>query len=215
MRLMKIILVTSLWISIASAFAQSNNLSLLRMGPGVAFFTGSNSAGSAPAFGFNIGVAPIFQLSDQFYLKPEFALAKKGGRLEYVLPEIYSGFIKYKIYYIDCPIMIGVNLSRKLSIEAGGYSAVKLGANLNFEGTFASGYGTFASEALKSVDYGLACGIVFKSWILQIGLRYTHGLAPVIQDIDHNSAVPLLGNAVNNTVQLTIQKVHFRGRKKI
>lgn len=211
----KILFFLTLCFATASTSAQAIKVSLLRTGPGVAFFTGSNAASSVPAFGFNIGAAPTVQLSEWFYLKPEIAIAKKGGRLDYVSPGIYSGSVKYRIYYIDCPIMIGANLSRRLSIEAGGYSAVKLGANFNFEGTFAGGYGTFAGDALKSVDYGLACGITFKARILHIGLRYTHGLTPVIQDSGHNSAAPLLGSAVNNTVQLTIQKVHFRGRKRI
>lgn len=210
MKLVKTLLVSLLCVLVSFAFAQSTSVSVLRTGPGVAFFTGANTASSVPAFGFNIGVAPIVRLSDLFYLKPEIALAKKGGKLEYKLPEIYSGNIKYRIYYIDCPIMVGVSLSRRLSIEAGGYSSFKLGANFNFAGTFAGSHGSFASGALKALDYGILGGIVLKTSILQVGLRYSHGLTTVVNGNDDNSAARLLSQAVNNSVQLTIQKLHLR-----
>lgn len=213
MSLKKILLCATLYFAIAPANAQAPKLSMLRTGPGIAFFSGTNAASSVPAFGFNIGLALSVQLSEQFYVKPEIALAKKGGKLEYTSQSIYSGYVQYRVYYLDLPVMIGARISDTWAIEAGGYGALKLGATFNFQGTFAAGYGTFNSDVLNRIDYGLAGGIVFKSRFLLIGLRYTHGLNPVVSNTGNSSATLLLGNAANNTFQLSIQKVRWRDRK--
>ncbi len=205
-----IVLITALVSAASVTRAQTRGVSLLRTGPGLAFFTGSGAYGSTPSFGFNIGVAPKVPLSEHFYLKPELALAKKGGRLEYGTNSIFSGSVKYRLYYLDCPVIIGVQLGDRWAIEGGGYSALKLGANFSFEGTFSEGYGTFSGDALKGLDYGLVGGVVFKSRLLHLGLRYTHGLTPVVQNNNLSGAGPLLGNAVNNTLQLTIQKARHK-----
>ncbi len=82
------------------------------------FFSGTNAASSVPAFGFNIGLAPTVQLSKQFYVKPEIALAKKGGKLNYTSQSIYSGYVQYRVYYLDLPVMVGARISDKMGYRS-------------------------------------------------------------------------------------------------
>lgn len=195
------------------AKAQAGKKSILRTGPGVSFFTNDKGTKSIPAFGFSIGLSPTLPLGKQIYLKPEIDISKKGGRLDYDIPGIYTGNVKYRIYYLDFPVMAGIRLNSWMALEAGVYGALRLSGNFDFQGTFSTGYGVFDRDDLKPFDYGAVTALIFQSRVASIGLRYSHGLSPVATSGNNNAAL-LLGNATNNTLQFCIQKMRLRKKRK-
>ena len=199
--------------AVMTANAQVSKASMLRTGPGVSFFTGHNGSKSIPSFGFSIGLAHTFPLSKKIYLKPEIAVSKKGGKIDYDMSGVFTGHVKYRIYYLNAPVMCGVTLTDWLLLEAGIYGAIKLGGSFDFQGNFATGYETFTQKNLKSLDYGTVVALVFQTGWAQLGLRYSHGLCPVLGS-DNTNATALLGNAGNNSLQITIQKTRLRKKGK-
>ena len=193
-----------------SISAQMGKPSILKTGAGINFFSDHNGSQSVPIAGLSIGLSPDFTLSKRFYLKPEIAFSMKGGRIDYSAGNIFNGNVRYHINYLELPVMIGLRANAWLALEAGVYGAVKLGGDLDFQGSFTYGYGVFDRDDLEDLDYGPAAGVVLKSRFIQIGIRYYHGLNPVAAN---EKSGFLLGNAVNNTVQLCIQTKRFRRKK--
>jgi|GEM_PF-1678667 len=195
---------------INQAQAQRRKTSIVKLGTGISFFSNQANGSSVPRVGISIGLAPTIPLSPKLYLKPEIAFSMKGGRIDYNAATIFSGNVRYQINYLDLPLVAGLRLTPWLVVEGGAYGAVKLGGSFDFQGTFAVGYGAFDRHDLHGFDYGPIGGLVLQSRLLQLGIRYYHGLTEIAAE---EKARVLLGNASNNTIQLCIQLKRFRRKK--
>ncbi len=190
--------------------AQMGKTSILKAGVGINFFSNHNGSQSVPIMGVSVGLSPTLPLSKRIYLRPEISFSMKGGRIDYLAGNIFNGNVRYHINYLEVPVMIGIQANAWLALEAGAYGAIKLGGNFDFQGSFTYGYGIFDRDDLEDFDYGSAAGVVLKTRFIQIGIRYYHGLNSVA---DNEKSGLLLGDAVNNTVQLCIQTKRFRRNK--
>ncbi|MGV8139084.1 MAG: porin family protein [Mangrovibacterium sp.] len=178
--------------------------SLLKIGTDISFFSSDREAQHIPVTGFHIGIAPTIQLNPSVYFKPEAAFSMKGGRMNYDSGfGHFNGDVRYRINYLEFPMMFGIKHKPGFAIEFGPYAAIEVGGNFDFEGDFAAGYGKFYREDIRDFDYGIAAGIK----IGPLGVRYYHGL----QEIAGNDvSQAFLGNTKNHTFQICLQRSRFR-----
>ncbi|MBO9564380.1 MAG: PorT family protein [Niastella sp.] len=198
-------------LSLRPAIAQRAGTSPLKIGLGVSYFSHHAYGKSVPRAGISIGLAPTIRLSRAAYLKPEVAFSMKGSRIDYNAAGLFNGNVRYQLNYLDIPIVIGLRANHWLALEAGGYGAIKLGGSFDFEGTFAAGYGTFDRDDLHGFDYGPVAGVALQSRLLLFNIRYYYGLRSIAAN---EEAGLLLGDATNNSIQLSIQMKRFRKRKR-
>lgn len=192
-----------------SLTAQRNSpariFSYFKKGIGISFLSPQETENSGVRAGFHLGFAPSFPFSSNTYIKPEIAFSAKGGKADYgsLTPGVFNGDILYKINYLELPVVFGYQASKFLSLEAGFYGAIPVGASFSFDGQFAAGYGEFDKDELHQYDYGLIGGIK----IGPIGIRYYHGLTNVAAT---QLAREFLGTAIQNTIQIYFQRSAFR-----
>ncbi len=183
--------------------AQKPNL--LKVGANISYL---NTYNYIPKFRFYIGIAPTLSLSGKTYVKPELALSFKGGHVNYNEP-FFDGYASYNLNYLELPLVFGFKPTDKVSFEIGGYGALLLLSNFRFDGDFFYGYGSFGQGEISTLDYGLVSGIVFNTNRLNIGIRYQYGLEKVAKG---NTAQTFLGNALNQTIQITFQRNRVLGK---
>ncbi|MFC7526550.1 outer membrane beta-barrel protein [Parapedobacter sp. GCM10030251] len=198
-----------LFVTLTTA-AQAGRPSLFKLGTSVSFFSGHHGDQGGPRIGFSGGIAPTIPLSLRVYLRPEVAFSMKGGRIDYSTADVFSGNVRYRINYFEFPLVLGIHANRWLGVELGGYAALKTGGKFDFQGTFAYGYGTFDRDDLDSYDYGPVFGLVLHSRRLQFGIHYYYGLNAIAAN---DRSRTLLGNAANQTIQVSIQRKRLRRKR--
>lgn len=129
---------------------------------------------------FNAGIYTSFPITDFIAIQPELLYSRKGAELVYD-NALTSGTAKFKLNYVEVPVLFKINLVKNLNIHAGPYFAYLIdaqvtneseGGSLNFEENY-------DNDDFNKFDAGLAAGIGFDFDNLGIGLRYNYGLTTV------------------------------------
>ncbi len=129
---------------------------------------------------FNVGVFVSMPLTSFLSIQPEFLYSRKGAELVYD-NAFTSGTGKFKLNYIEAPILLKVNLTENLNIHAGPYFAYLIDADITNE----SDSGDFDFEEnmdnddFNKFDYGLSAGAGFDFDSIGFGVRYNYGLSTV------------------------------------
>lgn len=93
---------------------------LLKFGTDISFFSSGLEARHIPVTGFHVGLAPSFLLSPTVYFKPEAAFSMKGGRMNYDSGfGHFNGDVRYRINYLEFPVMFGIKPKPIFSFELG------------------------------------------------------------------------------------------------
>lgn len=129
---------------------------------------------------FNVGLFVSMPLTSFIAIQPEFLYSRKGAELVYD-NAVASGTGKFKLNYIEAPILLKVNLTENLNIHAGPYFAYLIDADVTNE----SSSGNFDFEEnidnddFNKFDYGLSAGAGFDFDSIGFGVRYNYGLSTV------------------------------------
>jgi hypothetical protein len=129
---------------------------------------------------FNVGVFVSMPLTNFLSIQPEFLYSRKGAELVYD-NAFASGTGKFKLNYIEAPILLKVNLTKNLNVHAGPYFAYLIDAQVTNE----SSSGNFDFEEnidnddFNKFDYGLSAGAGFDFESIGFGVRYNYGLSTV------------------------------------
>ncbi|OIV41355.1 porin family protein [Flavobacterium johnsoniae] len=128
-------------------------------------------------YGFNAGVYATLPISDFVAIQPEVLFTTKGAELEYN-SAFASGSAKFKLNYIEVPLLVRVNVTKNFNIHAGGYASYLVSSKVKGVGDF-----EFEEEIdrddLNKFDAGIAMGVGVDFSPLSIGLRYNYGLTTV------------------------------------
>lgn len=182
-----------------SGGARRSGAGLFKIGLNISNLSFEADGESSARAGIAMGLAPAFPLAGHWYMKPELSLSSKGAKVDYSSSSgVFNGEIRYRINYLELPVLAGYEIRKRLSIEAGPYLAIKAGSNFDFDGTFFYGYGRLESDEIAPLDYGLNVGLK----IGPLGIRYIHGLANITSG---KNIEDFLGTAHNRTVQLYLQ----------
>lgn len=128
-------------------------------------------------YGFNAGAYATLPISDFIAIQPEILYSTKGAKLEYN-STVTSGEMKFKLDYIEIPLLIRVNITRNFNIHAGGYAAYLVRSKITGKGTLDLNNNVNTTD-LNQFDAGLATGIGIDFNTVSLGVRYNYGLATV------------------------------------
>ncbi|PIF33542.1 outer membrane protein with beta-barrel domain [Flavobacterium sp. 9] len=128
-------------------------------------------------YGFNAGVYATLPISDFIAIQPEILFTTKGAKLDYN-NALASGNAKFKLNYIEVPLLVRVNITKNFNVHAGGYASYLVSSKVTGDGDF-----NFDQEVdtddLNKFDAGLAAGVGVDFNPISIGLRYNYGLTTV------------------------------------
>ena len=129
---------------------------------------------------FNAGFYASIPLTDFIAIQPEFLYSRKGAELEY--DNVFAtGKAKYKLNYIEVPVLVKVNIGKNFNVHAGPYFAYLIDAQVTNEtdgGTF-DFEDNFDNDDFNKFDVGLSAGLGFDFESIGIGARYNYGLSTV------------------------------------
>jgi hypothetical protein len=132
-------------------------------------------------FGFNAGFYATLPVSDFVAIQPELLFTTRGSELEFNNP-----ITKFKLNYIELPLLVRVNVTKNFNLHAGGYAAYLVSSKLKGEGLITDEY-RFDTDDFNKFDAGLAAGIGVDFSPISVGLRYNHGLTTIVKDGDNSS----------------------------
>lgn len=170
----------------------------LKGGLNFAMIAGDGSDNFDGKFGFHVGGVVEFPISETFSVQPELLYSSQGDK------ETFDGMdIKYKLDYLNLPIMAKYYLSEGFSLEAGPQIGFLLSAKA--EG---GGVSLDIKELIKDIDFGLGFGLGYK---LENGLNFSGRFNVGISNMVDSSG-NLLGEQIefgdstnhNNVFQLSV-----------
>jgi opacity protein-like surface antigen len=136
--------------------------------------------------GFQVGGFAEIKISEKFAVQPELMYSAQGGEnstSESFGGDTFNSEVKYKLGYINIPVMAKYYVAKSFSLEAGPQIGFLVSAKGDY--TFSGGgESESGSEDIKdtvsSVDFGLNVGAGYDfTENLSAGLRYNFGLTNV------------------------------------
>ena len=184
----KIKLIAALALTIGAAFttvnAQTNDSSNAQIGVkgGVNFsnmYTNDVDDNNVLT-SFNLGFYASIPVTSFIAIQPEFLYSRKGAELTY--DNVFAtGKAKFKLNYIEVPVLLKINLTKNFNVHAGPYFAYLINAQVTNEtngGTF-DFEDNFNNDDFNKFDVGLSAGLGFDFESIGIGARYNYGLSTV------------------------------------
>lgn len=189
---MKKIILLAIFLAPAIIYAQGFQLGV-KGGVNISNFTGGD-IDSKSLIGFHAGAMLGFKIGNNFILQPEVLLSSQGAKADDV------DDTKYKLTYINVPVMAKFKTDGGFYIEAG----PQVGFKIN-ESTDDQTISNFA----KDLDLSIAGGLGFHSSMgLGIGARYIAGLSKV-GDFDAGNTEP---NFKNSVIQVSVFYTLFNNK---
>lgn len=152
---------------------------------------------------FNAGIYAKLPLTDAIAIQPELLYSRKGAELVYnnVFAE---GTAKFKLNYIELPILLKFNLTNNFNIHAGPYFAYLIDTqvtNKTNDGTF-DFEDNYDNDDFNKFDYGLSAGVGLDFESIGIGVRYNYGLQTVGKDRDFAGTTYTVPDGKNSNLSL-------------
>lgn len=129
---------------------------------------------------FNAGFYAKLPITESVAIQPEFLYSRKGAELVYD-NAFAQGTAKFKLNYIEVPVLLKVNIIKNFNIHAGPYFAYLIDAQVTNESSNANFdfEQNYDNDDFNKFDAGLSAGFGFDFDNLGIGFRYNYGLTTV------------------------------------
>ena len=128
-------------------------------------------------YGFNAGVYATLPISDFIAIQPEILFTTKGAELDYN-NAFATGNAKFRLNYIEVPLLVRVNITKNFNVHAGGYASYLVSSKVTGDGDINFDQ-EINTDDLNKFDAGLSAGIGVDFNPVSIGLRYNYGLTTV------------------------------------
>ncbi|WP_133508811.1 porin family protein [Flavobacterium chryseum] len=128
-------------------------------------------------YGFNAGVYATLPISDFVAIQPEVLFTTRGSELEYN-SDLGSQKVKFKLNYIEVPLLVRVNITKNFNLQAGGYASYLVSSKVTGEGSF-DFEEDIDTDDLNKFDAGIAAGVGVDFSPISIGVRYNYGLTTI------------------------------------
>ncbi|HUH51367.1 MAG TPA: porin family protein [Flavobacterium sp.] len=154
---------------------------------------------------FNAGLVAILPITDMIALQPEVIYSGKGAELKYD-NAFATGNAKFRLSYIELPVLLRFNLTENFSLQAGPYLSYLVNADIKSE----SDNDIFNSQVeldtndFNKFDYGLAGGVEFDLNPIGIGARYNYGLANIGKERTIGGSTYTFPDAKNSTFSVYV-----------
>jgi len=139
--------------------------------------SGDNVDDNNVLYGFNAGVYATLPISDFVAIQPELLFTTKGAKLEYN-NAFANGDAKFRLNYIELPLLVRVNVTKNFNIHAGGYASYLVSSKVSGNGTVDFDQ-DIDTDDLNKFDAGLSAGVGVDFNPISVGLRYNYGLTTV------------------------------------
>ena len=130
--------------------------------------------------GFNIGLFSKVPITGHIALQPEFYFTTKGAEVTYNNAFV-DGIARFKLNYLELPLLLAINVTDNFNIHAGPYAAYLVSGKVSNE----SNVNAFDfedninSDDFNRFDAGIAVGAGVDVGSLGLGVRYNYGLSTV------------------------------------
>lgn len=138
---------------------------------------------------FNAGMFVELPLSQGVAIVPEINFSRKGSEVQNtILGETYKS--KFKLSYLEIPVLLKLNLTENFNLHAGPYFAYLLDAKTDVVDESGDNVTTFTydTDDFNKLDYGLSAGLGFDFDAISIGARYNYGLNEIDKNNNLNGA---------------------------
>ncbi|MES2748633.1 MAG: porin family protein [Bacteroidota bacterium] len=129
--------------------------------------------------GFNVGMFVELPVTSSISLQPELSFSTKGSEVTY--SNVFAeGTSKFRLTYIEAPLLLRANITNNFNIHFGPYVAYLVDSKItNESSTGATSEEDINEDDLNRFDFGLAAGIGLQFGGVGIGARYNYGLTTV------------------------------------
>jgi len=127
--------------------------------------------------GVNAGFFAKLPIIGGISIQPELLYSNKGAKDRYQSAQ-GSGEYRFNLNYIETPLLLVFNLTPNFNLNAGGYAAYLVSANvkdLHHDGSI-TGVVDLNADSFYRLDYGLVGGLGVDMGNLILGARYNYGL---------------------------------------
>lgn len=128
-------------------------------------------------YGFNAGVYATLPISDFIAIQPELLFTTKGAELKYD-NAFASGDAKFRLNYIELPLLVRVNITKNFNVHAGGYASYLVSSKVTGSGSIDFDQ-DIDTDDLNKFDAGLSAGIGVDFNPISVGVRYNYGLTTI------------------------------------
>ena len=155
--------------------------------------------------GFNAGIFAKVPITESIAIQPELSYTTKGAKLTYN-NSFANGTSKFKLNYIELPVLLVVNLTDNFNIHAGPYVAYLVDgkATNDSQGNMFDFENNLSNEDYNKFDTGLAVGVGFDSNDIGFGVRYNYGLQKVGKERNFGGTNYTFPDGKNSTINLYI-----------
>ena len=159
--------------------AQSSNVTKFGVKGGVNFsnlYT-DNADDENVLTGFNIGLYAKVPVTNSISVQPEIYYTGKGAEVVYNTP--VNGTAKFKLNYIEVPVMLVANVTKNFNVQVGPYAGYLIsGKTTNESGTY-NFQDNINTDDFNKIDAGVAAGLGIDLETVSFGVRYNYGLTKV------------------------------------
>ena len=128
--------------------------------------------------GFNIGLYAKVPVTNSISIQPEIYYTGKGAEVVYN-NSFASGTAKFKLNYIEVPVMLVANVTKNFNVQVGPYAGYLIsGKTTNESGTY-NFQDNINTDDFNKIDAGVAAGLGLDLETVSFGVRYNYGLTKV------------------------------------
>ncbi|WP_445731408.1 porin family protein [Mariniflexile sp.] len=154
---------------------------------------------------FNAGLYVSMPVTDFLAIQPEFLFSRKGSELTY--DNVFAtGKAKFKLNYIEVPVLLKANITPNFNIHAGPYVAYLIDAQITNEtdsGSF-DFEDNLNNDDFNKFDAGVSVGIGFDFETIGIGARYNYGLTTVGKERSFGSGAYTFPDGKNSNLSVYV-----------
>ncbi|WP_374549979.1 porin family protein [Flavobacterium sp.] len=154
---------------------------------------------------FNAGLYTNIPISNSLSVQPEFLFYRKGAELVYDNAFV-SGTARFKLNYLEIPVLLKANISKNFNIHFGPYFSYLIDGKVTNESSSSSFdfENDLSNDDFNKFDYGLAAGIGLDFSSTSIGLRYDYGLSTVGKERNFAGTTYTFPDGKNSALSLYI-----------
>lgn len=148
--------------------------------------------------GFNAGLFAKFPISERVAIQPEVYYTTKGSKLTY--DGLVDGESKFKLNYIEVPVLAVINITDHFNVHAGPYAAYMVSGKVSNDSNIGSSSFDLDTNDFKRFEAGIAAGVGVDLEVLSFGVRYNYGLTKVGKERTFGGTTVTLPDAKNGTI---------------
>ncbi|WP_228530398.1 porin family protein [Tamlana sp. I1] len=152
---------------------------------------------------FNAGLYTNFPITNILSIQPELLYSRKGSESVYD-NAIATGTAKFKLNYLELPVLLKINVADNINIHAGPYFAYLLNAKVTNE-TDSGDFDfeeNYDNDDFNKFDTGLSIGLGFDLDSVGFGLRYNYGLSTVGKERTFAGETYTIPDGKNSTINV-------------